>query len=307
MPMQLPVVSPAVLERGLRAELTAAYESAPAFWPKVAMSVPSTGASETYAWLGRAPVMREWSDNRVPAGLADHRFTIVNRDWEASLAIDRNALEDDAAGQITVRVRDLGRRAKQHPDELITALLESGESTACYDGQFFFDTDHQEGESGSQSNDLTHDAATPSNPTAAEFAAAFRAARKALRDIRDDRGRPFNHTLSGLVCMVPTSMESAAEEVLAARRGASGADNVLASAAELIINPLLTAADRFYLLIAGVALRPLIFQERRGITAAGLREGTEGSFFRKEYYFGVDARYNAGYGLWQHAVQMKLV
>jgi phage major head subunit gpT-like protein len=36
----------------------------------------------------------------------------------------------------------MGRAAQQFPDELIFRLLKSGASTVCYDGQFFFNTDH---------------------------------------------------------------------------------------------------------------------------------------------------------------------
>jgi phage major head subunit gpT-like protein len=304
MPNNLPVVSPAVLEKGLRAELMAAYQAAEAFGPRVAMRIPSTAAQETYGWLGTPPAMREWTDERVPRGLLDHTFTIVNKDWEASLSISRNALEDDQTGQLALRVRDLGERAKRHPDELISSLLAAGETGLCYDGSAFFSAGHSEGSSGTQSNSLTHDVATPSDPTAAEFAAAFRKARKAMRDFKDDRGSPFNPSLPGLVCMVPTSMESAAEETLRAAV-VGGTTNPLAGAADLMVNPLLSAADRFYLLLTGRQTKPLIFQERRGVTAAGLRDG-EDAFFRKHLHFGVDARYNVGYGLWQYAVQVKL-
>ncbi len=37
---------------------------------------------------------------------------------------------------------EMGRNARQHPEELVFGLLRSGFATNCYDGQFFFDTDH---------------------------------------------------------------------------------------------------------------------------------------------------------------------
>jgi phage major head subunit gpT-like protein len=37
---------------------------------------------------------------------------------------------------------DMGRAAAAHPDELVFSLLKDGFSTNCYDGQYFFDTDH---------------------------------------------------------------------------------------------------------------------------------------------------------------------
>jgi phage major head subunit gpT-like protein len=303
MPENLPVVNPVVLERGLRAELYAAYQAGEAFWPRLAMRVPSTGPDETYGWMGSPPAMREWLDERVPQGLIDHKFTIVNRDWEASLAVSRNALEDDRTGQIAARIRELGERAKRHPDELVSQLLADGGTALCYDGRPFFDTAHVEGAGGSQSNALTASAADPDACSADEFAAAFRLARRALRTFKDDRGKPFNHSLPGLAVMVPVGMESSAEQTLRAEV-ISGSANPLAGAAELMVNPLLTAADRFYVFVAGNALRPFIFQERRGITAASLRADSEDGFYRKHWVFGVDARYNAGYGLWQYAVRV---
>ena len=36
----------------------------------------------------------------------------------------------------------MGRAAKENPDELIFSLLGAGTSTACYDGMYFFDSEH---------------------------------------------------------------------------------------------------------------------------------------------------------------------
>jgi phage major head subunit gpT-like protein len=37
---------------------------------------------------------------------------------------------------------EMGQAAVRHPEELVFSLLASGFTTACYDGQFFFDSDH---------------------------------------------------------------------------------------------------------------------------------------------------------------------
>lgn len=39
----------------------------------------------------------------------------------------------------------MGRAAGVHPDQLVFGLLKAGFTTPCYDGQFFFDTDHPVG------------------------------------------------------------------------------------------------------------------------------------------------------------------
>ncbi|MFQ5894104.1 MAG: Mu-like prophage major head subunit gpT family protein, partial [Nitrospinota bacterium] len=209
------VVNPIVVVKGLQAHFLSAYVAAEPFWMKIATQVDSTGPEEKYGWLGSAPAMREWEDERIPKGLLDHDYTIKNKDWEATIGVDRNAFKDDQLGAIRLRVQDLAERAKAHPNKLISQLISDGESTLCYDGQFFFDTDHSEGDSGIQDNDLTYNAADPSAVTQAEYAASFQATRVVLASFKDDRGEPFHEEAqAGLVVMVPPALWDVAEKTL---------------------------------------------------------------------------------------------
>ncbi|NHZ48594.1 Mu-like prophage major head subunit gpT family protein [Nitratidesulfovibrio liaohensis] len=62
----------------------------------------------------------------------------------------------------------------------------------------------------------------------------------------------------------------------------------------------------WYLLDVTRAIKPLIFQKRRDYTLARMDQPTdEAVFTRKEYRYGVDARVNAGFGLWQLAYASK--
>ena len=151
------VVNPVVLEKGLKTTFFKAYSQAVPAWKDLATIVPSSASEEKYGWLGSAPAMQEWVDERVPKGLLSHDYTIVNKHWEASIAVDKDTLADDQTGQINVRVKDLAQRAKDHPYKLISDLIMAGDSASglCYDGQQFFDTDHSEGSSGTQINQLT--------------------------------------------------------------------------------------------------------------------------------------------------------
>ena len=56
--------------------------------------------------------------------------------------MDRNDIEDDQIGVYAPMIQGLAWAARQHPDLLVFALLKAGFATACYDGQYFFDTDH---------------------------------------------------------------------------------------------------------------------------------------------------------------------
>jgi len=124
-----------------------AFEEVKPKFQKVAMLVPSSVRENTYAWLGAFPRMREWVGDRQIRNLELHSYTIANKDWEATIEVDRNDLMDDAIGVYNPIVSELGRTAAVHPDELVFSLLKEGFSTICYDGQYFFDTEHPVGDS----------------------------------------------------------------------------------------------------------------------------------------------------------------
>lgn len=115
---------------------------APTQWDKIATTVPSQTASEEYGWLGAFPNVREWIGDRVINGMATHGYTIKNKPFELTVGVPRTALEDDQYGIYSPMMSEMGRAAAAHPDQLVFNLLKAGNSTLCYDGQNFFDTDH---------------------------------------------------------------------------------------------------------------------------------------------------------------------
>lgn len=127
---------------GFKAAYGQGFEGAMTAYQKIAMVVPSQTREEIYAWLGQFPGMREWVGPRTVKNLELHDFTIKNRDFESTISVPRNDIEDDRAGVFTPMFRELGKAAAEHPDELVFALLAAGFTTACYDGQPFFDADH---------------------------------------------------------------------------------------------------------------------------------------------------------------------
>jgi len=116
-------------------------------YAQVAMVVPSASKENHYGWLGAFPRMREWLGDRLLKDIKAHGYTLLNKDWEATIEVDRNDIEDDTFGIYRPMVAEMGRSAAAHPDELVFALLALGLTTECYDGQYFFDTDHPVGES----------------------------------------------------------------------------------------------------------------------------------------------------------------
>jgi len=136
----------AVLFTGYSAAFKGGLESAPKHWDEVALQVPSSTDENIYPWLSQLPGVREWIGSRVIKNLGANSFRLKNKDFEATFSVPRNAIEDDSYGAYGPIVREIGLTAGDHPNELAFSLLAAGFTTLCYDGQFFFDTDHPVGD-----------------------------------------------------------------------------------------------------------------------------------------------------------------
>lgn len=115
---------------------------ADAFWEKVATLVPSSGASNTYGWLGDFPALREWVGDRVVKDMKASGYSITNRLFEATVGVQRTQIEDDQFGHYAPIAKSMGQEAAQHPDRLVQSVITAGGTSLCYDGQYFFDVDH---------------------------------------------------------------------------------------------------------------------------------------------------------------------
>jgi phage major head subunit gpT-like protein len=211
---------------GFKAAFANAFAGAAIDYDQISMEVPSTTAIEAYAWLGATTGFREWVGDRVLQKLKQHNYTITNKDFENTVEVPRNAFADDQYGIYAPLMSQLGQDAKEHPATLLYALLKAGFATTCYDGQFFFDTDHP---------------------------------------VLDSTGAEVSVSNSG---------------------GGSGTP--------------------WFLLDTTRVMRPLILQKRSPYNFVSMdSDKDENVFMRKKFIYGVDARLNVGYGLWQLAYGSK--
>jgi len=125
-------------------------------YTRIATTVNSTTSENEYGWLGQLPGFREWIGDRVVNNIATHGYTIRNKRFEQTVSVNRDHIEDDNIGIYTPLFQELGRSAAVFPDKLVFAALAAGFTSACYDGQYFFDTDHpviaEDGSVGTVSN-----------------------------------------------------------------------------------------------------------------------------------------------------------
>lgn len=208
-----------LLFTGFHSTFKKGWDLAKPIWDRVAMEIPSTTEKEEYDWLGVAPGMREWADERFIHSLRSHGFQIPNKDWEQTIGVERNKILDDRYGHYSPIFERMGSSAALHPDELVFGLLNDGINADAlgYDGVPFFATTHPNDETGTQSN---YDAGS---------------------------------------------------------------------------------GPAWYLMDMSTSMRPLIFQMRQKPQFIAKNSLTDDeSFHRKRHLFGVDARYNVGYGMWQY-------
>lgn len=121
------------------------FTKAETTYEKVATNVPSKSASNLYPFLGQFPKLREWIGDRHIKNMQAYSYTLVNKDFEATVSVDRNDILDDTYGVYTPLMEELGYAAKRHPDEQVYGKLALGATDLCYDGQPFFDANHPMG------------------------------------------------------------------------------------------------------------------------------------------------------------------
>lgn len=280
----------------LKTTFNNAFDAAPNQWQDVAMVVPSTARSNDYKWLSGFPRMQKWIGDKAVKALSASGYSITNDDWEATVEVDRNDIEDDNLGIYAPQAQMAGFSAKQLPDEIVFDLVNKAFSTQCYDGQYFFDTDHPvNGQSVSNKGNKKLSAAS-----LAAAKASYGAGRTAMKKFKDDEGRPLNITPNLL--LVPPALEDEANTLMTVDRLEDGKANPYKNTAKVVVAPWLTSDDAWFLLDTTKPVKPFIYQERKKpVFVEQTDPQADNVFNRKKYKFGAEARAAGGYGFWQLA------
>jgi phage major head subunit gpT-like protein len=273
-------------------------------WRKLATVAPSTAASEKYEWLGDLPGMKEWLSARQVEGIAKYDYTIVNKPWEATIGFKKHELNDNS-GILRPRIAGLAQSVQMHPNKLVFDLLKAGHTAGslCYDGQLFFDTDHPNFTAlGVPSTDGINYLAGNGVDTVAHIATDFFLALTAMTNTnRRKDGSPVLPSIGKpnvYHAVHDTAMFQAAFNTPFL---AAGASNSLFNLATPVPCPWLTTDSSWFLVAEGMPVQPIIFQDREPVTPAW--DETQ-AFSTGKVFYGVEARYNVGYGLWQGALMV---
>jgi phage major head subunit gpT-like protein len=265
-------------------------------YSKIAMTVPSSGRGNVYPLRNMLPTIREWVGNRNAEELISKDFEIRNKHFEGTVRVKRDDVEDDQYGFYGNEAEALGRAAALHPDTLVFALLDAAATTLCYDGQYFFDTDHPTNSGGQQSNKGTTALTADSTGIG-----VLNTAEAAMLAITNDSGQPLMMRPDTLI--VPAALASIGRALTAAPFlgvGSSQVWNPWNGRLNLVVAPQLSDANNWYLADTSKGLRGVIFQSRKAPQLVAQTSLTDDSVFeRNEFVWGADYRGNAGLALWQ--------
>jgi len=285
---------------------------------QVAQLFQSNQEIETYKWLGQVPQMREWIGGRNAKGLTEFGYAITNKKFESTLEISVDDIRRDKTAQIMLRVSELARRANAHWAKLISDLITAGGTTACYDTQDFYDTDHSEGDSGTQINEVTVtqcsslNVSTATAPTAAEMADCIMEVIGYMLGYKDNQGEPLNEDAREFLIMCGTMPIWKTARIAAGlpviTDGSGSYTNIVGAMDDFKIrveyNPRLSASTtQLFVFRTDTDMKPFIRQEELPIQMSAIAEGSELEFNEDVHHYGIKALRNAGYGFWQSAVR----
>lgn len=291
---------------GLDQQYQRGYQRRRTYWQEYAWLSPSTTENKTYSWLAELPGMREWIGEKHVKNLSARAFQIINKDFENTLAIDRNKIEDDQAGIFSQFAMLQGDVVARWPDDLVTSCLIAGTSTLGYDGAFYFSNNHpvdlDDSTQGTYSNLLTGSPLSFSN---------YATAKAAMRSFKGESGKPLQITPT--VMMVAPNQEVAALEIakVAQRtqivQNVGGTENVAAANPSnvyqgdvtVVVNErLIDDTSGAWYLFSTDRIKPFIFQQRKAPTRVQIIDPTNPMVFnQRQYAYSIESRGAAGFGL----------
>lgn len=286
-----------LLKSGLQTVFQKSFDSVPTIYQDITTEITSSKASEDYGWLGDTPELREWKSERLPKALKDYGFSIKNKKYEASIRVDQDAIDDDQYGQIVVRVQGMGQGAKSSFDKQLVEVIEAGQTSVCYDGQNFFDTDHQEGTSPVQSNLFL---SKPLN------AANSKTIITSMEGYKTDQNKFAGIRVTHI--MVPAVLEFTAKELFdpgVVAVTTDPAQAVLKGRVQIKVNQYLDGSQGanapYYFMDLSKPIKPFIFQKRKPLKFDQVTTNNPDTqaFMTDANLYGVSGRHAFGYGDWR--------
>lgn len=248
----------------------------------VAMTFIGGGSAIEHGWLEQIHGIHEWVGDRVIHNAKLGKLTVVNRDFENTVSVPRNAIEDDQYGVYAPLVAMMGSDAEGLWKKLcLEALMGNGEWA---DGNPFFCSGRVMGQST-----ITNAVTTALTKAAVEAAVA------AMRGWTLFGGEPGEVRPDVLV--VGPSLEATAKLIceadLVAEGGATVSNVSPAKALKVRVSQSLVGdhANEWYVLGDKNGVKAVGVQKRKlPVLTRKDADTDDNTFMRNEYLYGVHAR-----------------
>lgn len=274
---------------------------AEAIYPQLVVEIPSDAASNVYGWLAQQMTLREWIGPREALDIGEHAKELFNRDFERTVKIDRNKIEDNKLWDYPNLVfPQLGMAAAKHPDALLFEFLSANK--VCWDGKALFAEDHPNfNKTGVGDTTYQNDYDLAFSPENLATVVQDRAL------ILGEDGQPAG-VKSNIILHGP-KLRKAVLEVLSGDylpvviQNVAADQNVAAAAQRNVLSQYGLSGrewdritdESWYVLDTSGFLKPFVFQRRRPLEFVAMTQTTdERVFTHKEYRWGVDTRYAMG-------------
>jgi phage major head subunit gpT-like protein len=275
--------------------LTTALPAAPVY-QAIAQTIPMDSKSIDLVDLGGAPMPLRNRGRAQVQDFIEKKMKVEPLDWDITVFISHNAVQDDQTGDLDRKVRAAGDNFQRHISQQAFQALNDGDATTnfgpAYDGKAFFANDHLDkgGAYPTAQDNLDANALSPSN-----FGVSYVKAQKT----RDDQGNFTQYNYDTLV--VSPDLAALAFQITRVPGGNETITNAnpYAGLLKTIVAPQLDSTA-WILVASGESIKPIIIamREQPNLQSAWFDPmAPDGG----RYYFKFYARYNHFYGDWRLA------
>ena len=242
-------------------------------------------------WLGAPPMLQEFKGSTVFGKALTHDYTVIITEQAIGIEISKAQFRRDDTGTIALFIANFMVQAAKYREKTCHQTLSDGFDTDCFDGEFFYDTDHSFG--GSTYNNLI--TTLLDSETTGNYEVAWTTINTAL----DDAGEPLG-SVPDLLVVHPTRRVEARKllhsELIS--DGTTSMSNVLKNDVDLLVSPWLNQdTDEWHLLAAGVPLKPvMLFVEQEPELLAQNNMDSDASIERGMFRYKIESAIKRGFG-----------
>jgi phage major head subunit gpT-like protein len=249
-----------------------------------------------FGFMAELPGVREWIGDRVVQNLKRNGMTVRAKPFELTIGVPMKDIANDRLNIVKPRIMDGTQALAKHPDKLFNDLLMEGFNRPCYDGQYFFDTDHPVLQPDGTTVSVSNMGTAPFDPQGIALAAAL----AQMGSLMSEAGEPLE--VGGTVLVVGPALADAARRAVKSST-IEGSSNPNQDIVEVVVSRRLAKyPKRWFVLDCSREIRPIVVQIKQAPQfIAKDQETDEAMFMRKQAVYGFDGEHNAAYGLWQLA------